>query len=214
MSNMNIRYLLWHVNGTLFDTFPAVTYSFSKALSEMGFSVALNVIDGLVRQSFDDCLETLSGRFKLDSGLVRQKFAEFYGMIPPANQPPFAGAREVCEFIYQNGGLNIALTDCGMESTRRLLEAHQFSAFITDVLSLKQSHHEPRDPSILMAVLEKCSLNPAETLLIGARNLEIKIGQAVGVRTCLFGKAEMTVVTDIQIETYSQLLSLLKGVLR
>jgi phosphoglycolate phosphatase-like HAD superfamily hydrolase len=71
---MKIQNILWQVNGVLFDTYPALTYSFSRALNEMGYSVALNVIDGLVRQSLDDCVNALSGRFRLDPDLLRQRY--------------------------------------------------------------------------------------------------------------------------------------------
>ena len=42
-----IRNILWDVDGTLFDTYPAITYAISKSLNKMGLSIALNVIDGV-----------------------------------------------------------------------------------------------------------------------------------------------------------------------
>ena len=66
-----IRNILWGVDGTLFDTTPAITYAISKSLNEPGHSLALNVIDGLACQSLDHCLTTLSKRFKLDPKLLR-----------------------------------------------------------------------------------------------------------------------------------------------
>jgi hypothetical protein len=50
----------------------------------MGHSIALNVIDGLVRRSFEECVETLSRRFKLDPGLLCSRFTESYRAIHPA----------------------------------------------------------------------------------------------------------------------------------
>ena len=209
MTTMTIHNILWQVNGALFDTYPALTYSFSKALSEMGFSVALNVIDGLVRQSLDDSVDILSGRFKLDPQLLRQKFIESYRSISPASQMPFPGVHTICEFIHRNGGSNLALTDTGVEFAGRLLETHQFLDLITDTIYMKTSDANQTDPALLRAVLDQYSLTPGETLHIVTRGLDVQAGRMAGIRTCLYGKAETNVAADIQIETYSQLLRLL-----
>ncbi len=209
MIPMSIHNILWQVNGALFDTYPALTYSFSKALSGMGFSAALNVIDGLVRQSLDDSVGILSGRFKLDPQLLRQKFIESYRSISPASQMPFPGVQPICEFIYRNGGANLALTDTGVEFASRLLETHQFSGWIADTLFMKNSDENQTDPSLLCALLDRYSLNPGETLLITAHGLDVQAGRMAGIRTCLYGKAETNFAADLQIEKYSQLLHLL-----
>ena len=211
MIPMSIHNILWQVNGALFDTYPALTYSFSKALSGMGFSAALNVIDGLVRQSLDDSVDILSGRFKLDPQLLRQKFIESYRSISPASQMPFPGVQPICEFIHHNGDSNVALTDTGVEFASRLLETHQFSGWIADTLFMKNGNENQTDPSLLRAILDRYSLNPGDTLLITARGLDVQAGRMAGIRTCLYGKAETNFAADLQIEQYSQLLHLLAG---
>ena len=206
MTTITIHNILWQVNGALFDTYPALTYSFSKALSEMGVSAALNVIDGLVRRSLDDCLDTLSGRFKLDTLLLREKFLESYRSISPASQMPYPGASNICEFIHSNGGLNLALTDTGVEFAGGLLEIHQFSCWIADTLYMKSGAANQSDPTLLRAALDRYSLNPGETLLIVTRDLDVQAGKMAGLRTCLYGTDETNIAADLQIETYSQLL--------
>jgi phosphoglycolate phosphatase-like HAD superfamily hydrolase len=206
---MTIHNILWQVNGAFFDTYPALTYSFSKALNEMGVSAALNVIDGLVRRSLDDCVDTLSGRFKLDPQLLREKFLESYRSISPASQIPFPGVDSICEFIHRNGGVNLALTDIGVEFAGRLLETHQFSVWIADTLYMKTGDENQNGSALLRAVLDRYALHPGETLLIVTRGLDVQAGRMAGLRTCLYGKAETNVAADLQIETYSQLLRLL-----
>ena len=153
-----IRNILWKVDGTLFDTYPAITYAMSKSLNEMGLSIALNEIDGLVRQSIDYCIENLCQRFKLDPELLRFRFAESYRTIDPANQPPFPGVREVCDAIHARGGLNVIVTHRIIQSTQRLLTAHAFSALINDIFSAEHGYPRKPAPSKLLAVLEKHNL--------------------------------------------------------
>ena len=204
-----IKNILWKVDGVLFDTYPAVTYAISKSLNEQGLSMALNVIDGLVRQSIDHCVETLCQRFKLDPELLRAQFAESYRMIDPANQSPFPDAREVCEAIHRLHGLNVIVTNRNVQSAQRLLRAHNFSSLIDDIFSVEQGYPRKPDPSMLLAILEKHNLKPGETLLIGDRDIDIQAGQAAGVHTCLFGQAELTISSDMQINAYGQLLEML-----
>jgi len=211
LENPVIKNILWDVNDTLFDTHPAVTYAFSKTISGMGCSIALNVIDGLVRQHPDDCVTILSQRFKLDPDLLRAKFRESYRAVSPANQPPFPGVREVLEFIHQLGGLNLAITHRSMDSTQRFLDAHAMSALIDDILSSQQGYPNKPDPSMALAALSKHSLNPDETLLIGDRERDILAGHAAGIHTCLFGNAKLSTPADFQVTDYQRLLHILKG---
>ena len=206
---MNDRNLLWALDGTLFDTYPSITYAVSKSLNEMGCSIALNVIDGLVRQSIDHCLTTLSQRFKLDLDLLESLFAESYWTIDPANQSPFPGVREVCEAIHARGGLNIIVTHRSVQFALRLVRAHNFSTLIDDVFSVEQGYPRKPDPSMLLTALEKHNLNPGETLLIGDRDIDIQAGLAARVRTCLFGQTELTISSDLQINAYDQLMRLM-----
>lgn len=206
---MNDRNLLWALDSTLFDTYPAITYAVSKSLNEMGCSIALNVIDGLVRQSIDHCVETLCQRFKLDPELLHARFAESYRTINPAKQPPFPGVREVCEAIHTLHGLNVIITHRSVQSAQRLLITHNFSTLIDDIFSVEQGYPPKPDPSMLLVALEKHNLNPGETLLIGDRDIDIQAGQAANIRTCLFGQAELTTPSDLQINAYGQLLEML-----
>lgn len=206
-----IRNILWDVDGTLFDTYPAITYAISRSLNEMGLSVALNVIDGLARQSLDHCLGTLSQRFKLDLDLLRLRFAESYRTVPPANQPPFPGVREVCELIHTSGGLNIIVTHRVVSSTQSLLDAHDMSSLFDSIFSVEQGYPRKPDPALLETAIQEFGLMRAETLVIGDRDLDIQAGRASGVRTCLFGRAELSQPADFQIDRYDQLLDLLKN---
>lgn len=201
-----IKNLLWDVDGTLFDTYPAITYAISKTLSEMGVSAALNVIDGLARQSIDHCLETLSHRFKLDLDLLRLRFAESYRAIPPANQPPFPCVCEVCELARAHGGRNVIVTHRAVASTRSLLEAHGMTSSFDAIFSVEQGYPRKPDPALLEAAIRQFNLKRTETLMVGDRDLDIQAGRAAGVRTCLFGQAQLSTPADLHIAHYDRLL--------
>ncbi len=209
MNDMRTLNIFWDVDGTLFDTYPAMTFAMSKALNEMGYSVALNVIDGLARQSLERCLETLSQRFKLDPDLLQARFAESYRTVDPANQPAFPGVRAVCEMIHARGGMNVIITHRALESTRRRLEIHGMSSDFDDIFSVEQGHARKPDPAMALAALEKYALFPAETLMVGDREIDIQSGRAAGLRACLFGQTQLSAPADIQIKDYDDLIKIL-----
>jgi len=206
---MKTQNILWDLDGTLFDTYPAITYALSKSLNGMGISVPLNMIDALARQSLSHCVDTLAGRFKLDPELLGDKFTESYRAVDPANQPPFPGARDVCAWIHEHGGRNLIITHRGLRSAQRFVEMHDMVHYFDDIFSVEQGYPRKPDPALMVAAIEKYSLDPAGCLVIGDRELEIEAGRAAGMRSCLFGAVELTHPTDLQIHFYNELLDYL-----
>lgn len=188
-----IRNILWQVDGGLFDTRPAITYAISNAVAEMGYSMPLNVIDGLLLQSLEHCLGTLSQRFRLDPGLLRRQFTESYLKISPDHQAPFPGTVRICEFIIRHGGINIAISQLELGAVQRLLNMHGLSDYIQNVL-----------PNESLA-LRKHTLNPEETLLISSYADSIKSG----IYTCLFGEKMVQINADFCITHHDELQNIL-----
>lgn len=206
-----MRNILWDVDGTLFDTYPAITYAISQALNGLGESAALNVIDGLARQSIDLCLGTLAQRLSLDVDVVRRCYLAAYAALPLANQPPFPGAGEVCATICQRGGVNVAVTHRGTSSTQALLDAHGLARFFAGIVSVEQGYPRKPDPAMALAALAIYDLEPAVTWMIGDRGLDIEAGRSAGLRTCFYGRASLAQPADLHIGHYSQLLAALQG---
>jgi HAD superfamily hydrolase (TIGR01509 family) len=206
-----IRNILWDVDGTLFDTYPAITYAISQALNGLGESAALNVIDSLARQSIDLCLATLAQRLSLDTEVLRRRYLAAYAALPLANQPPLPDAAEVCARICQRGGMNVAVTHRDVRSTQALLDAHGLAPLLAGILSVEQGYPRKPDPAMALAALVTFDLDPAVTWMIGDRALDIEAGRAAGVHTCLFGRACAPQPVDLHIEHYSQLLALLES---
>lgn len=204
-----IKNILWDVDGTLFDTYPAITFAISKSLNDLGQSFPLNLIDGLARQSIKDCLDTLSQRFKLDPEMLHLRFAEAYQTVPLANQPPFPGISDVCTLIRHLGGLNVIVTHRSVNSTQQLLSAHALHTWFAGILSIEQGYPRKPDPAMLEAAIHQFKMDRSETLMVGDRALDLQAGRAAGTRTCLFGKSPLPEPADYCIDNYDQLLSIL-----
>lgn len=205
-----IRNILWDVDGTLFDTHPAITYAINRSLNQMGLAVPMNEIDGLVRRSIDDCITVLSRRFKLEPDMFRLRFDESYLSIPAANQPPFTGVHSVCSLFQERGGSNILVTHHNVESTQQLLDTHNFGHLFLGIFDVEQGYPLKPDPALLKVVMECLHLERSETLIVGSRDIDVQAGHTVGIRTCLFGDAPLSEPADLQIFHYNELLKWLE----
>lgn len=206
-----IKNILWDLDGTLFDTYPAITYAFNKTLKEMGMPIAMNVIDGLVRQSLNHCVQGLAQRFKIEPEMLRRRFEESYQTISPINQPPYPGAQAICEYICKTGGKNIILTHRGLVSTQILLEVHNLSHLFAAIYSVEQGYLRKPDPMMVQAAIQDHGLAPEDSLMVGDRLIDVQAGQAASTRTCLFGRAQLEMMVDFQCQGFDQLLIYLRN---
>ena len=202
-----ISNIIWDVDGTLFNTYPAITYALSKSLNRMGKPVPLNLIDGLVRQSFQHCVDTLCRRYKVDANLLREQFAGVYRTVSPQNQPLMEGACEVSKWITAHGGKNVATINRDNGDVRRLFSVHNIAPFFSGVYHISLSSMTEQ----LGIVLREHALKPEETLVIGDHQYDVQAGRDAGCQTCLVGDEVPVGQVDMCIGDYSQLLGRLQA---
>ena len=179
-------------------------------MNELGFPVPLNVIDGLVRKSLDECVDILSERFEVDPDLLRQRFETHYRQLAPANQAPIPGAKEVCAYIHQQGGLNIALVQCREATAQQLLATHNFDTLFTGVLGVEHEHGCKPVSAMLESVLQEFGLDRGATLVVSNQGRDIQAGSAAGLHTCFFDRGTSCEPADFQIDSYDELLTLIQ----
>lgn len=205
-----IRNIIWDVDGSLFDTFPAITYALSKSLNRMGKPVALNTIDGLVRQSFWHCLSTLSKRYKVDSDVLQCMFDSIYQAVPLQNQPVVNGANEVCRWVKNEGGFNIAICDRPACPAAQLLEMHGMSDDFAQPLFCADPAAADPGRGLAGDVVAWFSVEPGETLVVAQRSCLLQAAHQAGCLVCSPGQDGLQEYADICVENYQQLLQALK----
>jgi HAD superfamily hydrolase (TIGR01509 family) len=199
-----IRYLIWDMDGTLFDTYPAIAGALGAALGDLGASASLDWIEGLAKKSLSHCASTLISKFNVNSEELQERFGQYYGSITPQEQPPFPGVIDVCEYMRSSGGTNVIVTHRGRESTNRFLTAHNMAHYFADMITGDDNYPRKPDPASFEAMIEKHNFRREETLAIGDRDIDILAGQAAGVRTCFLG-AEPQVSADYIITDFATL---------
>ena len=199
------RNIIWDVDGTLFDTYPAIARAFRAALNDFGKDAPLDWIQGLARKSLGYCASTLADQHQLSEDEIGQAFGEYYDRVKPEEQPPFPGVIAVCEYICTIGGKNVIVTHRGQAGTAELLAANNMIRYFAGCVARDDGYPKKPNPAAFEAVLTIHTLPREETLAVGDRDIDVLAGQAAGVFTCLFGFEVDGVAADLTISSFAEL---------
>lgn len=203
------RNLIWDLDGTLFDTYPAIAGAFWAALRELGREAELDWIEGLARRSLSYCTTTLAETYHLGAASLDQAFAIHYDCVTPEQQPPLPGVIDLCRYICNLGGRNVIVTHRGRASSLKLLEAHRMAGYFAGYFARDDGYPRKPDPAAMNATLVLFKLERGETLAIGDREIDVTADKAAGLSTCLYGATPEGTEADYHVSSYSELLSYL-----
>jgi HAD superfamily hydrolase (TIGR01509 family) len=204
-----IQHLIWDVDGTLFDTYPAIARSMQAAAHDLGAPATYDEVMRLVLVTVDHCITTLSDTYAVAADQLEGLFDQHYRTITPEDQPPFAGVEAVCEHIRARGGLNLIVTHRRRAGLDRLLAAHRLTAYFTDIISHDDAYPRKPDPAAFLALIEKHQLPRNTTLGVGDRDIDVMAAQAAGIRAAFFGANTNASAPDFVFTDYAALLHMI-----
>jgi phosphoglycolate phosphatase-like HAD superfamily hydrolase len=205
-----IKHLIWDLDGTLFDTYPAIAQAFIAALAGYGYYPECDTVMQLARVSLSHCAATLAGRYQLSPSTVQQGFSDQYAHLPLAEQPVMPGAGELCAYIVSIGGRNVIVTHRGRRSTIGLLKAHGLETLISDSVTGDDGFPKKPDPTGMQAIIARNGISAQEGLAIGDRGLDIVAGRASGLRTCLLSELADQADPDYRVAHLGELLEIIQ----
>lgn len=205
---MRFRYLLWDMDGTLFDTYPATNVAVVEAFAAAGVDVDPEEVALLLTDALVVCMEMLSARHGLDPQTMMARVQAIVSEVPLDERPPFTGVRQVCERMIAAGGQNLIFTHRDRASLDDFLAHFEMHDLFLDTVAIDQDGGYPRkpDPTGFLTVITRHYLPLKEVLVIGDRTLDIEAGIRAGVATCLFGAQPADgIKPDYVIQTYAEL---------
>jgi phosphoglycolate phosphatase-like HAD superfamily hydrolase len=205
------RNIIWDLDGTMFDTYPAFASAFQAALVDLGADASLEWITDLAKISMEHCEETLAEKFSLDIEVLDGKFDGHYAQIPYINQEPFPGVMELCRDIYAHGGKNIIVTHRGKMGTAALLKTHAIEKYFAGTITHDDGYPKKPAPDAFEAVLREYQLTRSETLSVGDRDIDVLAARAVGIFACLFGPPIEGISADLTFVDYRELRNYIHG---
>ncbi len=201
--------IIWDLDGTLFDTYPAIARAYQTAVRHFGGDAPLDWISDQAKISMNHCATTLADMVGVSEPEISSLFDEEYDRISPLDQPPFPDVIEVCQTILERGGRNLIVTHRTMKGGTVLLKAHRMERLFTEGFGREAGYAKKPDPAAFLAMMQKYSLPVKETLAVGDREIDIQASQAAGLFTFMYGSSTSHTQADMKISHYSELLKFL-----
>ncbi len=205
------RYIIWDLDGTLFDTYPAFAAAFQAALADLGKQASRDWITSLARVSMEHCVSSLAEHFQLDLEALDQKFDEHYGQIGYLDQPPFPGVRELCQAVCFLGGKNVIVTHRKKAGTDGLLATHALDQYFAGAITHDDGYPKKPAPEAFEAAMRDYGLVRTETLSVGDRDIDVLAARAAGIFACLFGAPISGIHPDLTINDFAELRDYIVG---
>jgi len=179
---MIYRYFIWDYDGTLFDTYPAIVSAYREVLKkEYGVASDYDEIYAWAKVTLNHCNEKIAEKYGIDPDEFRSRYGRKYSECRAGEDPPFAGAKEICGLIKSAGGRNYIITHRDEQSLFMSLEKHDMKDLFEDFIT--RDHMFPRkpDPKDFLFLIDKHRLDPARTLGIGDRDIDILAARSAGI---------------------------------
>ena len=200
--------LIWDFDGTLLDTYPPMSRDLQKTMEDLGVSLPLS---------------ELLARFQISRGEVLAYCADKSGLTPEAvdrayrdhvarqGHPPaevFPRVEDILARFRAAGGRNLLFTHRS-ESVHLYLERTGLTGYFTDVVSCGTAFARKPDPAGNLYLIRTHGLDPARTLAVGDRELDVLAGKRAGTGACLFRGSGAATAADYQIQDMAELAGIL-----
>lgn len=179
-----VRHAFWDFDGTLMDTYPAMVEAFRIGAAEYGVTISAERTLELMKDCFTHCCEVVSGESGVPADALAEAFRRHEQEELCRGVPPVAGIPEALAAMERAGIRHYVVTHRSLYC-RELLDSagllHYFSGFVTKEDGL------PRKPApdMLLHLMARQGLTPAECVMIGDRPLDTEAGLAAGMRSVL-----------------------------
>jgi HAD superfamily hydrolase (TIGR01549 family) len=204
-----IKNLIWDLDGTLFDTYPAFTQAFVSALAGYGHFVNRTYVLQLARIGLGHCTTKLAIRYDIAEEEIMQAFQAEYSRIDFEKQMLMPGALDVCTFISRNSGVNVIVTHRGKKSTLALLRTHGVQHLFQDLITGDDGFPRKPDSAGIKAIILRNNLIEDDSLVVGDRELDSEAGRLAGVRTCILGDGNQNTTTTYHVSNLHELYEIL-----
>ncbi len=179
-----IRHAFWDFDGTLLDSYPAMVRAFIAGAAEFGIAITPERTLALMKNCLRHCCEVVGAENGVAAVALVTAFRRHEKDELLHGLPPMEGIPETLAALHDAGVKHYVATHRDMVS-RDLLEKagllHCFSGFVTEEDNL------PRKPApdMLLHLMAKHGLRPAECVMIGDRPLDTESGMAASILSVL-----------------------------
>jgi phosphoglycolate phosphatase-like HAD superfamily hydrolase len=201
--------LIWDFDGTLFDTYAAISGSLDGALKNHGIVEDMEEIVSLCKITLQTAIDHYCAKYTLNPDEIFQGYLDFYQTISMDKIPPFQGVKEVLDFCRETSRKNYIITHRPLEMLMDHLKYYHLESYFEFMITSDDGFVRKPDPESFISLREQFDLPGDLTLAIGDRDLDILAAKGAGFKTCLFQNPDRTIPADYFISTMKELKELL-----
>lgn len=174
---------IWDFDGTLFDTYPHTMDAMQAAASDLGLTVNREELYDWLMQTIPYAI----ARICAAGGFGQEDFLRIYwkyvGEDLATHGGPFPCAQKVLAQVKKRGGRNFMFTH-REEDVYPFLERYGMRDAFTRILTLADGVERKPSPDGILLLMRTFRLDPARTVMVGDRELDVLSGKNAGIKTC------------------------------
>ena len=181
LNTPRLQHFFWDFDGTLMDTYPAMTEAFVRMAARLGIDIAPQRALSLMKENLTHALQVIAGENGLDAGEMAALFREEERDALPRLIRPVAGIPQVLRRLE---GKHYLVTHRDHMAVTYLRHAG-LDGFFTDTIVSEDGFPRKPAPDSLLHLVRKHGLDPAACVMIGDRPLDTAAGRNAGMLSCL-----------------------------
>ncbi len=178
---MPIRAALFDFDGTLADSFAAITASTNHVRRSFGLSdLSEGVVRGYVGHGLENLMRELCPGFDPAEGVRR--YREHHPTVMGSGTRLFPGVADTLAELHARGIRLAVCSNKAVAFTRSLVGTLGLGELFAAVFGPEDAGGKPKpDPTMLLAACERLGVTPAEAVYVGDMSVDVLAGKAAGI---------------------------------
>ncbi|WP_237580473.1 HAD-IA family hydrolase [Candidatus Enterococcus leclercqii] len=203
-----MKYFIWDFDGTLYDTYPIILAAIMKVLENHGVAADSKTVYKMLK-------EFSSKKVAETYGIDFEQFAKEQHAIEDLDTrvpKPFPGVKETLAAIKAGGGRQFIMTHRMADDTRSLLEKDDLAEYFEAIVGPEMKFARKPDPEAVLYLVNKYQMDPASSVMIGDRIMDVEAGNSAGIHSCFFDNEDVLehVAADFVCHTPQEIIALLE----
>lgn len=204
-----VKHFIWDFDGTLADTYPAMTRAFVAGAADYGITITPKRTLDLMKNCLHHCCVTVSEESGVPVDVLRASFRAHEKDELLAGMPLMPGVEAALRALHADGGRHYVATHRDLVS-RELLERSGVEKLFTGYVTEENCLPRKPAPDMLLHLMTQHGLSPEECVMIGDRPLDTLSGQSAGMLSILIDPEDRFpgAPCDLQLRSAAELTEL------
>lgn len=211
-----IRGIVFDLDGTLIDSYEAITESLNHAMARAGLAALPEArVKEMVGMGLETLIARAMGEARVEAGV--RDFRARYAEICEARTRLLPGVGSTVETLRSRGYAMSVATNKPAYFATRLLEALGVASCFLVVLGPDMVENKKPHPEMVHRAMERMGTDAASTLYVGDMEIDIQTARAAGVSAVVLPTGSRTETElsshrpDLLLRSFENLLELLPG---